>query len=1072
MLSNPTYFDSTAHYEEYINKALELGMSAIAFTEHGNAYQWISKKLYCDEKQIKYIHASEFYMARDLEERKRENFHINLYALNYDGVKELNRLSSLSYEGKGKPWEPGTHYYYRPRLSMDEVMQTSDNIAITTACLASMLWRERISEDVNVFLKWMQQNKHRCFLEIQPHDIDDQREYNKLLYKWSKEYGIRLIAGTDTHVLNKEDAKLRRVLQQGKRATAEENEDGFNLHFRNYDELVTEFIQQGALRQDVIYEALNNTNILADMCDNWQLDMSHKYPKISANPQEELWKRIQKGALERGIYDYEPSKKQLYLNRIKEEYETFVKVGMCDYIILLDEIISFCKQNNISTAPRGSCNGSLTLWAMGITDIDSIRFNLHFFRFVNPHRISLGDVDIDMAGSKRPLVKDFLYTYPNINGSAIITYQTLALRGAVRLVAKGLGYDLATEDMVAKDIEEQIVENDYGEEKRITTFNNRETWMQRYPEWIELAEQAMGIIENSSTHACGFVVTDRAIEEEIGVFNNGDSPWVISQNDMSAIEAVNFVKMDLLTVDNVQIIEDTCRIANIPMLQNDELNFEDNNVWGEMKKSGLGIFQFEKSGWYSLKTALDNYKQFKQAEANITRFDIMLALNGVIRPACDSFRQDFLQGKAHDNGHEAINQFLAPTLGYCIFQEQIMQFLTLFCHYSEAESDSVRRGIAQKGNTEKFLPEIESRFIKYMSLQYDLTKNDAKKLVEEFLTIVLDASNYGFSTNHSCPYTILGFKGAYLRHYYPLEFLTTQLNINDGNIKKTNNIVQFIREHTQITIKAARFRFSSGKYMFDKPTNTIYKGIGSIKFISEQLGEELYALRNNQYNNFIELLYDINNHTSCNSRELEILIRLNYFSEFGKSKKLLTFIPVFNGLYKAKAVNKGKYHPDIESIISRHSRETPSQYRDLDNMKIMSDIWDTIPDTDFSIIEQVVAQKDYLGYIDYTNDKLDKRYIMVLNLNTRYSPRFTAYCLNNGKTEKLKVYRTKKGKRAKQTTYFSDVPFEEGDILYARQFRPQPKSVKTPDGWEKIPNSKEWWLIDYVKVEQGYIHNQ
>jgi DNA polymerase-3 subunit alpha len=1060
-MSNPTYFDSTCSFETYIKKAKELGMSAIAFTEHGNVFQWIKKKIVCDSENIKYIHGSEFYMARDLNKCVRETFHILLYAKNWEGVKELNKLSSISYQGKGEKWKEGNHYYYRPRISMQEIMNTSDNIIISTACLASMFWREKDSIETKQMLEWMSKNKHRCFLEIQPHNIIDQINYNKLIFKWSKEYSIPLIAGTDTHVLNKEDHELRKVLQKGKKVSNEEDEEGINLHFRDYNEIVKEFIVQNSLPKEVFLQAIENTNVLSDMCDNWELDFSHKYPKISENPDEELWSRIQKGIDRKGIRNWSKEKSKQYINRITEEYETFKKLNMCDYIVLLDEIVTFCKENNIAIAPRGSCNGSLTLWAMGITDIDSIKFQLHFFRFVNPERISLGDVDIDMAGDKRPLVKDFLYNYKGIQGSAIITFQTFAMKGATRMIAKGLGYSLEIENEVAKDIDEITEEDDNGNEITHTTFNNREKWLSLYPKWIELAEKAVGIIAGASVHACGFVATDRNIEEEIGTFENGECKWRISQNNMKAIDAINFVKMDLLGVDNVQIIEDACRLAEIPSLNNDDLDLDDENVWEEMKKSGLGIFQFEKSGWYSLKQALDNYAHFKLNNPNISRYDIMLALNGVIRPSCDSFRNDYLKGKTHDNGHEAINEFLSNTSGFCIFQEQIMQFLNLFCGYSGSQSDTVRRGISKKGGTEQFVPEIQKGFVKCMKEKYNLEENKALELVKEFIQIILDASSYGFSTNHSCPYTIMGFKGAYLRHYYTLEYLTAQLNKNDGNTEKTNDIMEFIKKFTDIKVKSIKFRYSKDEYMFDRETNSIYKGISSIKglTVKSKTGEQLYQLKNNTYENFYLFLKDIKEKTDIGLAKIQLLVNVNFFSEFGSIAKLSKFIEIFDTLYLKKSPKKQTIETKIKDefiidIIKQNSIPTETTYGKFDYDKCLNEIFKNINIDEYPFRHMVKMQKDILGYIDYKNEKLDKRYSLITSVNIKYTPTVEAYCLNNGVSCKFKI---------KKKLYHTELI--EGDIIYINTAKREFGYKKIGDKIDKKGNKKPVFEQDENKLE-------
>lgn len=1062
-ISNDTYFDSTANFEDYLKVAKERGVTAISFTEHGNVMQWIQKKQKADYYGVKYIHGCEFYMAFDLKKKERQTFHILLYAKNYDGVKEINKLSSKSFEGLGEKWYPGIQYYYRPRISFEQLKNTSDNVIVATACLASPLWKLKGFDEYDQYLDWLQQNSHRTFLEVQPHvDSEDQKEYNKLLLNESKKRNIRIIAGSDTHVLNKEDNRLRDVLQHGKKVKHNDDEASFALHLRSYSELYNEFLEQGVLSKSQITEAIENTNVLSSMCEEWSIDTSHKYPKISKDPVGELWQRIEKGISKREIYSFEPEKRSKYLEAIKFEYDTYVQLGMCDYIILLDDIINFCKENNIATAPRGSCNGSQSLWVMGITDIDPIKYGTLFFRFVNPTRISLGDVDIDMSGANRPLVKDYLYNRKDIQSSAIVTYSKMALRGACRLVAKGLDIPLDIEDIVAKDIEEVKIEHEDETIEVVSTFHNIDKWRKKYPEWIELTEKAVGIMQNTSVHACGFVAFDGNIDEEIGTFRNKNSKWVISQNDMKSIDSVNFVKMDFLTVDNVQIISDTEKETGVS-LKNDELNLEDDNVWSEMLKSGLGIFQFEKSGWHSLKKALLNYKNFTKHNKETTRYFIMLALNGVIRPSCASFRDDFLQGVPNDNGHEAIDKFFSNMNQYCIFQEQIMLFLEKFCHYDGAQSDSVRRAISKKGGTDKFLPVIKEDFMKHFLSDYNSTEKEAEDAIDKFLLIIDNAKNYGFSINHSTPYTLLGFKNAYYRHYYPLEYLTVQLNVNDGKIDKTRNIVEFMKKFTKIELRAIKFGKSKSKYSFDKSDNAIYKGIGSIKNLGKNDGDELFDLSKNQYNTFTDVLVDIKNKTSVNKGKVIQLIKLDFFSDYGSSKKLVSVANIFYEWNTKKTAKKDDMVFD-ENIIKKYAeKETNKTYAGVDYTSVCRECEKLLSDEKYSLKDRIGFQQEFLGYVNLTDDSLDKRIILVTGLETKYSPKFSAYCINNGKTEILKVQKTPR-RRKPNTLYFEDVPFKNGDVLYAKKMIRKAKNKLVDGKW--VPTTeREWWLTDYKILE-------
>ena len=296
------YADSTTKYDEYIILAKKNGMKAMAFSNHGGIYDWVKKKQSCDKAGIKYIHGCELYLCDKLEDNNR-GWHIGLYAKNYEGVKELNSLISISSSKGVKEDKSDRNFYFNPRISMEELMSTSDNIIITTACLASPLWRlsskKPLEEDKaelynkniktrNDFLRFLSNNKHRAFLEIQYHNHEHQIEYNKMLLNWSKEYDIPLIAGTDTHSSNKYKAECRKVLQKSKNSFYGE-EDEFDLTWKSYDELVKCFEEQDSIPMSEVLIAIENTNVLADMVEEFSLDKSFKYPNLYGDNAKKVW---------------------------------------------------------------------------------------------------------------------------------------------------------------------------------------------------------------------------------------------------------------------------------------------------------------------------------------------------------------------------------------------------------------------------------------------------------------------------------------------------------------------------------------------------------------------------------------------------------------------------------------------------------------------------------------------------------------------------------------------------------------------------------------------------------------
>lgn len=1058
MLSNATtVMDSVTSYNDYITRASELGMKAIAFTEHGNVLSWYAKKKACEEAGLKYIHGVEAYVTKTFDEKIRDNHHVVLLAKNYDGVRELNRLISMSFNRSDvKVIDDVERFYFNPRISYEELINTSDNIIILTACLAGILGAEdtKLKKD---FIDFLVANKHRCFLEIQHHPVADQKKYNKALWGLSKKTGLELVAGTDTHNLNDQLAEGRIILQKAKNVRFD-NEEGWDLTFKTYDELVRAYTAQGVLPEDVFLRAIENTNKIADMIETFELDYNFKYPKIYNNAEEVFYNKIQEKLKKHPCvlkrYDYDTVQK-----RINEEFEVFKQTQSIDFMLLQDYLRDWEKANNIYCGySRGSVSGSLVAYILGITEMDSIRFNLNFFRFTNPQRVTVQDIDTDYSEEDREKVREFILRdkmgLPNLYTSEIVTFNTIALKGAIRDVGRALKMPLAEVDAMCKNIDNPQYEEEYRK---------------KYPTLFKYVDILQGTITSIGVHPAGCLITEKNIFEEIGTITLATSKYPVSALNMNELDDLKYVKLDILGLDNVGVINETCKLAGIERRTPDNTDLDDMNVWRSIREDTTGIFQWESAMAENFLKKFMSDETLEKVKKHIPNFSMIKWFsfgNGLLRPACESFRDEVAEGKFYDNGLKELNEFLAPTMGRVVMQEDIMMFLVKFCGYSMAEADIVRRGIAKKKGTEQLLPEIEQRFIKYTSKNYGVDKAKCAEIIKPFLQVILSASDYAFSWNHSDSYSCIGYICGWLRYYYPLEFLTAALNIFEGNEEKTKRLTEYANK-AGIKILPARFRHSTDKYTMDKSTNTIYKGVASIKHLNHDVARELYALRNNEYKHFYYLLVDLKEKTSMRSNQLDILVRLDFFDEFGKAQKLLNFISCFNTLYGKRQISKDKISDIFKPIVAKYSTETPKQYKDLDYEKILLELWDLIPDEDLPAYQKVIAQKEFLGYIDYTNPNLDKRYIMVLDLDTRYAPRFTGYCLNNGKTAVIKVYRQPKDKRnkSKDIVYYEDVPFKEGDILYAKRFEVKPKMKKEGDSFVEVEGEKEWWLVDYVVVD-------
>ena len=1038
MSNGVTNIDSVTKFQEYIDRAKELGMTALAFSEHGSVFGWYEKKEAIEKAGMKYIHAEEFYVTEKIELdesgnpiKLRDNMHLVLIARNFEGVREINRLATKSFNRNDG------HYYYAPRITLDDVLNTSDNVIISTACLGGIL--NRGTEDVqNRFLKFLIKNKHRCFLELQHHNVEDQKSYNLRLVELHNKYGIPIISGTDTHSLNEEHAKGRKILQLSKNIHFGE-EDGWDLTFKSYDELCEAYKKQGVLPEEIYLEVVENTNKMADMVECFEMDKSTKYPHIYDNSEQTFKDKINKA------YNNHPYLRKRYpakeaIKQIREEFEVYKKTGSIDFMLLETYVREWERDNGIQSGyGRGSVSGSLIAYVLGITQMDSKKFNLNFFRFMNPDRVTNADIDTDYCSVDREKIKYFLLhdklNLPNIKTSEIITFNTIATKGAIKDVCRALNISLDEAQQISDAVNIDGTIDD--------------VWKKKYPEVFEYVDIVSGTIVSIGSHPSGVLVSDRDIEADVGLCSLSTSDYPVSMLDMHSLDTLFYVKLDILGLDNIGVINECCKLAGIERLTPDNVNLDDEAVWRSIRDDTTLIFQWESDSAAAYLKKFMSDEVIAKAKDRSKDFSYIKWFsfgNGLLRPACASYRDEVANGVFYDNGFKELNDFLAPEAGRVCMQETIMQFLVKFCGYSNAESDNVRRGIAKKKGTEQLLPEIERRFIEYSSTHYDITKEKCAEVIKPFLQIILSASSYAFSWNHSDSYSCIGYISGYLRYYYPLEFLTAAFNIFTGKEDKIVSITEYANK-VGIKVLPPKFRHSRSGYQMDKKTNSIYKGLESIKFMNAEVSDQLYELRNQQFDSFLDLLKNF----PGNSRQLEILIKLNYFEEFGRTQKLIKIANIYDMYHGKKVLKKEKlYLP--EDLVKKYAiSETEKQYRfDGPSMDaLLKEFTAMIPDIDIPLRTRLEAEQEYLGYISYTNPKMTNTGF-VLSVDTKYSPKITIYRFDTGETINYKLYKS----------LYQKNPFDKGAVIFFySELRNKSKLV---DGqWVKTQD-QEPWLTNYI----------
>lgn len=958
--SDYSLLDSCTNFKEYIDAAVQNGQKAIAFTEHGKPMGWVSKKLYCDQVGIQFIHGVEIYLTESLlnqdGEKVRDNYHTVLLAKNWDGVLELNDLVSRSCQED--------HFYYVNRISFDEFLSLSDNILSTSACLTSPL--NKLPAD---HPRYLELTEKYDYLEIQPHAHPDQVSFNRRLLDLSRRLGKPLIAGTDTHSLSPYKAECRSILMKAKHKSYGD-EDAFDLTYKTYDQLVEAFRRQGALPEAVFLEAIENTNRMAASCEPFQLDTSIKYPILYGSREadaEKFTETVQQkfqDKLSSGIIP--PEQESAFRSAIQEEMRVFRKLHMDGFMLSMSELISWCKEQGmaIGTA-RGSVGGSRVAYVTDIIDLNPETWHTVFSRFCNEDRVEVADIDIDCVESDRPAIfQHIIHRFGADKTARVASFGTIKSKGVIDDVGRALDLqwkqDHPNEDSPysLKNIDRIKKEFDADEEGT----------KQKYPDLFYYYDGLLGAKVSQSVHPAGMVISPIHLPSNYGVFNKDGELCLML--DMDDAHEVGAVKYDFLVLKTVQVIRDTCRYLGRPYPKTHEIDWDDQAVWADMIKSPIGIFQMESA------FAFDSLKKFQPKSI----FDMSL-VTAAIRPSGASYREDLLAHKQHHNPSSLIDDLLKEDLGYLVYQESIILFLQEICGLPGSTADSVRRGIAKKKMDilEEYLPTILDGYCAHSDKPRQVAEEEAK----DFLQVIEDASAYMFGKNHSIAYCLLGYLCAYFRYYHPIEFITAFLNdaANDEDIRNGT----ILAKQRGITIVPPKFGISRSDYFFTKEKRVIAKGLSSVKYMGKAVVDELYALSKRQYATFTDLLRTLSHHSSLDSRQLDILIKIDFFSDFGNQRELFQIVSLFDLFKKGEAKQLKKERAaalGIEDIVAKYANGTTKSgkesksYTILFPMTILRECEQRILSLgmeDLGILMKSRNFKDIMGYAGYISGKEEDR---------------------------------------------------------------------------------------------------
>ena len=1026
--SNITTLDVVVKPEDYMERAKALGHNIYFTTEHGyngNIYEALTL---AEKYDLKVVSGMEAYYVTNRKEKDKSNYHLVLIALNTEGYKDLNYLLSESNV---------SGFYYKPRID-DELLFSINpkNIVVTTACVAGRLRNEEGREEW--ILKMKNYFKDNFYLEVQSHPCKTQAEYNKIILYYHEKYNIPLIHANDSHYIFPEDAKYRTMFLKAKGIDYPE-EDNFILDYPDADTIIERYKQQDVLNDNQIQEALNNT-LIFDKAEELKINKEIKMPMISQTPLKDLKEILNKAwKEERNNIPKELWNK--YLKEIREETKVVEETNMAEYFLLNYHIIknSVEKYNGIITKTgRGSAPSFYINKLLGFTNIDRISAPITLFpsRFMSKTRIleshSLPDIDFNCAdttpfyqASKDLLKEDGCWW--------MLAYKPLQVSSGFRLWCKANGLNINEYNDVAIDLAElSKVKKSYTE----SVYYKDEKWKKL----IDDSQCFVGVIESVAQHPCSTLLMDKPISKEVGLIKAGN---IICAN-ITSYESDNykFLKNDLLTVSVWSLINDTCKLAGIKTPSIAELDKKlDNKTW-KIYEDGLTCSINQADSDYAT-GLVETYKPHSVAE--------MSAFVACIRPGCASLLQDFIHRKPYTTGVKQLDDLLTDGAHRMIYQELIMKYL-IWLGIKEDDSYGIIKKIAKKKFKEKELEELKNKLLKGWIKQVG-----KKEHFEESWKIVEDAARYSFNCSHSLAYAYDSIYGAYLKSHYPLEYYTVALNSYQGDFDRTNKLSQEL-EYFKIKLSNPKFRFSFSEYSCDKKTNTIYKGISSIKGLSKTLGDKLYTLKDKDYPTFFDLLIDCKEN-SIGIADLTILIKLDYFSEFGSIGKLLKFIDIYNELYGKKILKKDKeYSVKLLYLKQFCSKETEKQYSGFDSVACLHSLFDKLDNIEIPIKEKVNYQLQYYGYINIIDNKVDNHFWVVCDIKDRSKNKFVdLYQISTGKKFKVKV----------RNGVFSQNPFKVGNVLQILSFSKEGKWILNSETqkWEKSCTVFEDILNSY-RVEE------